>query len=67
VPGQIYTWKADPAMRPKAAETQTRNRELFQSAFSRGLSCLGYEREAVGNGYFQLGRWEEDWSYTANS
>src|SRR5664279_4688824 len=35
VPGDIYAWKADPAMRSKAAQTQARNRELFQSAFSR--------------------------------
>jgi len=63
VPCEIYAWKADPAMRSKAAEVQARNRELFQSAFSRGLSCLGYERDAPGNGCFQLGRWDENWSY----
>ncbi len=67
VPREIYSWKADPAMRPKAVQTQARNRELFQSAFSRGLSCLGYERDATGNGCFQLGRWDEDWSYDQNS
>lgn len=63
VPGDVYAWKADPAMRPKAAEVQAGNRELLQSAFSRGLSCLGYEHDAQGNGCFRLGRWDENWSY----
>jgi len=67
VPGEIYSWKADPAMRSKAVQIQARNRELFQSAFSRGLSCLGYERDADGNGCFQLGRWDENWFCAANS
>ena len=67
VPGDIYAWKADPAMRGEALRVQTRNRELLQSAFARGLSCLGYERDTKGNGCFLLGRWDEDWSYTSNS
>jgi predicted GNAT superfamily acetyltransferase len=67
VPGEIYDWKADPAMRAKALQTQTHNRELLQAAFSRGLSCVGYERDAQGNGHFQLGRWDEDWSCGATS
>ncbi len=67
VPAEIYAWKADPTMRPKAAQTQSRNRELLQAAFSRGLSCLGYTRDASGGGCFQLGRWDENWSYIPNS
>jgi len=67
VPGDIYAWKADPTMRDRAVEAQTRNRELLQAAFARGLTCLGYERDTEGNGRFLLGRWDEDWSYTSNS
>ncbi len=67
VPGEIYAWKADPTMRGEALTVQARNRELLQAAFARGLSCLGYERDAAGNGCFLLGRWDEDWSYSANS
>jgi predicted GNAT superfamily acetyltransferase len=63
VPRQISAWKAQSAMREKAFQTQTRNRELLQAAFARGLACVGYEREAQGDGHFQLGRWDEDWSY----
>jgi len=50
-----------------AIEVQSRNRELLQAAFARGLSCLGYERDAGGNGRFQLGRWEENVSYAPTS
>ncbi len=67
VPAEIYAWKADPTMRSKAAQTQSRNRELLQAAFSRGLACLGYARDTSGNGCFQLGRWDENWSYVPNS
>ncbi len=67
VPREIYGWKADPATRSKAEEVQTHNREGLQSAFARGRACLGYERDADGNGRFLLGRWDEDWSYDPNS
>jgi len=67
VPAGIYAWKADRDLRGRAVELQARNRERLQDAFSRGLSCLGYERHANGNGYFQLGRWDEDWSCVPNS
>jgi predicted GNAT superfamily acetyltransferase len=66
VPNEIYTWKADPNMRAKAAGVQARNRYLLQSAFANGLSCLGYERDAEGNGHFQLGHWHENLSYAPN-
>ena len=63
VPGDIYAWKAQPETRQKAADLQLSNREQFLAAFSRGLACLGYERDAQGNGGFLLGKWDEDWSY----
>jgi predicted GNAT superfamily acetyltransferase len=65
VPAEIYAWKEQPDTRQKAAAVQLRNREAFLSAFSRGLACLGYERDASGNGRFLLGRWDEDWSYAS--
>jgi predicted GNAT superfamily acetyltransferase len=55
VPADIYAWKAQPETRQKAADLQLRNREQFLAAFSRGLACLGYERDAHGNGTFLLG------------
>jgi len=63
VPAQIYEWKASAADRGKAVEVQSRNREQFLNAFSSGLSVLGYERDAQGDGKFLLGRWDENWSY----
>lgn len=65
VPAAIYEWKSRDALRSKAAALQLRNRERFQRAFGQGLSVLGYERDAEGNGVFQLGRWDENWSYAA--
>jgi predicted GNAT superfamily acetyltransferase len=63
VPAEIYAWKAKEETRPKAAEVQSRNRELFLGAFAKGLACLGYGRDENGSGVFLVGRWEEDWSY----
>ncbi len=65
VPADIYAWKAQPDTRHKAAAVQLRNREVFLSAFSGGLVCLGYERDSPGNGKFLLGRWDEGWSYAS--
>jgi predicted GNAT superfamily acetyltransferase len=59
VPAEIYTWKAAPQHRHKAEQVQARNRDLFLDAFSRGLAVLGYERDAIGNGTFLLGKWDE--------
>jgi len=67
VPHEIYEWKAAPSNRPKAEDVQTRARKQLQAGFARGLSCLGYERDAQGNGRFLLGRWDENWSYDPNS
>jgi predicted GNAT superfamily acetyltransferase len=61
VPAQIYEWKANPEMRSRAAEVQTRNREALTQAFAGGMALLGYERDADGNGVLLLGRWDEPW------
>jgi len=58
VPAQVYHWKAEPATRPKALAVQETNRELFTSAFTAGLSVLGYDRDEHGNGKFLLGKWD---------
>jgi predicted GNAT superfamily acetyltransferase len=65
VPALIYTWKADPATRQKAADLQQQNREQFLRAFSNGLACLRYGRAEDGSGVFVLGRWDEQWSYAS--
>ena len=65
VPAGIYGWKAQPETRAKAAAVQAANQKQFLAAFSKGLACLGYERDAAGNGAFLLGRWDEDWSYAS--
>jgi predicted GNAT superfamily acetyltransferase len=66
VPAQIYDWKGSPETRNKAQHVQESNREQFLKAFSgAGLAVLGYDRDPAGNGKFQLGRWDESWSYAA--
>jgi predicted GNAT superfamily acetyltransferase len=63
VPAEIYEWKADAAMLPRALTVQEENRERFQRAFANGLSVLGYERDQRGDGRFLLGEWDEGWRY----
>jgi hypothetical protein len=63
VPAEIYAWKADTATRSRALAVQERNREQFMEAFAAGLSVLGYERDARGNGRFLLGTWDEPLVY----
>jgi predicted GNAT superfamily acetyltransferase len=57
VPGEIYEWKSQAETRTKAAEVQRRVRELLQRYFGEGLSVVGFEREASGDGRFLLGEW----------
>ncbi len=59
VPHTIYQWKQDPQNRSLAEQVQTKNREALESAFDRGLSVVGYERDAEGNGSFLLGAWDD--------
>ncbi len=63
VPAEIYGWKASPSNRGKALEVQQRNRHLFMEYFEKDLAVLAYERDAMGNGKYVLGRWDEHWSY----
>jgi predicted GNAT superfamily acetyltransferase len=65
VPALIYEWKAMAETRSKAQQIQERNREQFLRAFEKGLTVLGYERDAQGNGKFLLGNWDEKWSYAS--
>jgi predicted GNAT superfamily acetyltransferase len=54
VPASIYQWKASEKDRERAAAVQLENRGLFQQAFARGLAVIGFERDAEGNGIYQL-------------
>jgi predicted GNAT superfamily acetyltransferase len=57
VPAMINSWKSNDGTRSLAADVQNRNRERFQAAFERKLAVIGFERDAQGNGVFQLGYW----------
>jgi predicted GNAT superfamily acetyltransferase len=55
VPGEIYQWKQEPGLHEAAETLQAGNRAALESAFSRGLAVIGYERTAGGDGTFLLG------------
>src|SRR5579863_3509775 len=55
VPASIYQWKASDKNRERALAVQLENRRKFQQAFARGLTVLGFVRDAEGNGIFELG------------
>jgi predicted GNAT superfamily acetyltransferase len=57
IPAEIYEWKAQAETRIHAAEVQRRIRELLQRFLAEGLSVIGYERMANGDGRFLLGEW----------
>ena len=59
VPHAIYQWKLDPQQRETARTLQGANRHALESAFRRGLTVIGYERDAEGNGAFLLGLWQQ--------
>jgi predicted GNAT superfamily acetyltransferase len=63
VPGALSAWKMNDAERPKALAVQESNAEALETAFAKGLTVLGYLRDEAGDGYFQLGQWDEDWKY----
>jgi predicted GNAT superfamily acetyltransferase len=59
VPAAIYQWKASSGGREKALAVQLQNRQKFQEAFSKGLAVVSFDRDAEGNGVFELGHWAE--------
>ena len=68
VPAQIYDWKAAAETRRQgAAGARDGIANSFCALFRSGLAVLGYERDAEGNGKFQLGHWDEKWSYASES
>src|SRR5260370_36038414 len=56
----IYQRKQDAQQRGLAQTLQRENREALESAFSRGLAVIGYERHADGDDSFLTGEWSED-------
>src|SRR5947209_19478581 len=61
VPSDIAAWKK--ARDHRAAETQQRLRHDLIPLFSQGLTALQYRVLDDGTGEFDLGVWDELWSY----
>jgi predicted GNAT superfamily acetyltransferase len=55
VPRAVSEWKQNPQQRKLAEQLQSSNRIALQAAFAQGLSVIGYERTAAGDGCFLLG------------
>ena len=53
VPAEIYEWKQN--SHERALEVLLENRVRFKESFAKGLSVVGFERDAKGNGIYQLG------------
>jgi predicted GNAT superfamily acetyltransferase len=58
IPHQVGEWKSSESGIHLAQAVQTENRQRFQSAFSRGLAVIGFQRDAQGNGVFELAPFE---------
>jgi predicted GNAT superfamily acetyltransferase len=63
VPAKIYEWKASDQHRETARRIQADNAAVFEDAFARGHSVLGYRRNPDGDGSFLLGVWDESLGY----
>jgi predicted GNAT superfamily acetyltransferase len=59
VPASIEQWKSSEATRERALAVQSENRKKFLLAFSRGLTVLGFSRDAEGNGVYELGPYSQ--------
>jgi predicted GNAT superfamily acetyltransferase len=55
VPALVYRWKSSEEDRPRALAIQMENRLKFQQAFANGFAIIGFERDAEGNGIYELG------------
>jgi predicted GNAT superfamily acetyltransferase len=63
VPADVSAWKSSDEHRDKARDVQANNATALESAFSSGLSVLGYRTNAQGDGRFLLGEWDEKLIY----
>lgn len=58
IPHQIAEWKSSESDIHLARAVQTENRQRFQAAFHRGLAVVGFHRDTLGNGVFELAPFE---------
>jgi predicted GNAT superfamily acetyltransferase len=56
IPAAVSEWKAAGEMW-RVLEVQRENRRQFEDAFAAGLAVVGFERDAHGNGIYELAEW----------
>ena len=59
VPHQMAQWRHSPVDQQRVLDIQSRNREHFDRAFAQQLTVFGFRVDGEGNGFFQLGHWQE--------
>ncbi|MBB6143892.1 putative GNAT superfamily acetyltransferase [Silvibacterium bohemicum] len=59
IPHQIGEWKSSQEHIGRALAVQRENRQRFESAFSRGLTVIGFRKDVEGNGIFELAPFED--------
>jgi len=57
LPSRLEEWKQDDAGLERLKTLQSSNRELFLSAFRRGLAVTDFNRDVGGDGFFELTAW----------
>jgi predicted GNAT superfamily acetyltransferase len=63
VPHAISEWKSSEEHFDRALAVQRENHRRFEDAFSRGLSVIGFRKDAEGNGIFELGPFDDEGVY----
>jgi predicted GNAT superfamily acetyltransferase len=58
IPHQVAEWKSSESGIDLARAVQTENRQRFQAAFQRGLAVVGFHRDTLSNGVFELAPFE---------
>lgn len=58
LPWQVMEWKESMEGAEQAMQLQQRNHAQLADAFARGLAVTGFTRDAEGNGWYELTRWD---------
>jgi len=55
VPAAVADWKQEVATRQQALDIQSRVADELEIAFAQGLAIVGFSRDPIGDGVYELG------------
>jgi predicted GNAT superfamily acetyltransferase len=55
VPAAVADWKQEVATRQQALDVQSRVADELETAFAQGLAIVGFSRDPIGDGVYELG------------